>query len=130
MAIREKKNKDGTTSFYITVYEGYKIDRTGYESQNRKYKRLCKSCGLLHRPHGQSDKKGVGTDLFGTFTGKAVQNGGKSAFGYEPVGQRNNKQGRLRKRKLFQENMPSQTVPSHQRPPLGLPLHEQKAHGR
>ena len=26
MAIREKKNKDGTTSFYITVYEGYKID--------------------------------------------------------------------------------------------------------
>lgn len=24
MSIREKKNKDGTISFYITVFEGYK----------------------------------------------------------------------------------------------------------
>ena len=49
MAIREKKNKDGTTSFYITVYEGYKIDRTGYESQNRKYKTFKQPVGMSLR---------------------------------------------------------------------------------
>ena len=38
MSIREKKNKDGSISFYITVFEGYKIDRRGQYVQNRKYK--------------------------------------------------------------------------------------------
>lgn len=36
--ITERKNKDGTISFYITVFEGYKIDRRGQYVQNRKYK--------------------------------------------------------------------------------------------
>lgn len=57
MSIREKKNKDGTISFYITVFEGYKIDRRGQYVQNRKYKSFKQPKGMGIRKARQIAKE-------------------------------------------------------------------------
>lgn len=57
MSIREKKNKDGSISFYITVFEGYKIDRRGQYVQNRKYKSFKQPKGMGIRKARQIAKE-------------------------------------------------------------------------
>lgn len=55
--ITEKKNKDGTISFYITVFEGYKIDRKGRTYQNRRYKTFKQPKGMSVRKARQIAKE-------------------------------------------------------------------------
>ena len=38
MSITEKTNKDGTVTFHMTAYDGYKIDSKGHYVQARKYR--------------------------------------------------------------------------------------------